>query len=363
MILVGAHMMKIKSFFAAVLLGSVVWGSPLFSGAVGAEAGLFGARELEADKVVAIAVPVDNGASYNLLIVEQLGNGRACWSEKAGTPTVIDPLLLGFDFTNICNRSTDSNGYSVRLADEDMAWRYALRLVVEGNDVVLKAFNAENSWRSPLEVGRTNGIAPGMLKVNLDLGWQMAKRTYQGQTLGHIYMVSDRTANQVLAAANGVDRPRSSALTASSSSASQTAIATQPVAMAPGSVQIFVPPSSPVTNLATPIVPAVQADNLGIAPLPVPNKPIPVGVNGTLPPAPLSVSLARSLGLNYKVVVDTTTETQKATLKQIVPDAFNTWVDNRRVMQAGAFADEAEAQELQQRLSQAGLPSRIVMAR
>lgn len=364
-ILVGAPMMKIKSFFAAVVLGSVVLGSPLVCGVVRAEAGLFGAQVLGDSRVVAIAVPVDNGAAYNLLVVEQLGNSRACWREEAGSPTVIDPLLLGFDFTNVCNRSTDSNGYSVRLAGEDMAWRYGLRLVVEGNDVVLKAFNEENSWRSPLEVGRTNGIVPGMLKINLDAGWQMAKRTYQGQTLGHIYMVNDQTTTQLLAT-RGEERPRSMTLTApavTTPSSSQTAIATAPKTTTPGAIQIFVPPSNPATNLSTPISSTVQADNLGIAPLPVPNKPIPVGVNGTLPPAPLSVSLARSLGLNYKVIVDATTETQKTMLKQIVPDAFNTWVDSRRVMQAGAFADEGEAQELQQRLTQAGLPSRIVMAR
>lgn len=44
----------------------------------------------------------------------------------------------------------------------------------------------------------------------------------------------------------------------------------------------------------------------------------------------------------------------------MIPDAFHTWVGDRRMMQAGAFAAEFEAQDLQMRLRETGLAVQIV---
>lgn len=369
--------MKVSSLLAAVVLGAFVSVYPAGHRPVLAE--LFGVRAMDRDKVVAIAVPIDGGEAYNLLIVEQLGSGRDCWREQGSEPTVVDPLLLNFDFTNICGRSTDSNGYSLRLAGEEMSWRYALRIVREGNELKLKAFNTENSWRSPIEVGSTKGLAQGFLKIDLNEGWEMGKRTYEGKPLGHIYIVNEQAANRLV----GNFSP--------SESEDSVAIAPQPRNITPTpatsgndeSIQIFVPPSSGVTRTPVPLVPTFSDSTVPVPSLtsripelsnvPVPNIPIPtyesdnsglIKLNtASQQPPPPPISLAESLGLQYKLVVNATTPSQKETLKSIVPDAFNTWVGDRRMMQAGAFKDEIEAKELQDRLNQVGLSSQIISIR
>ncbi|AFY37658.1 hypothetical protein Lepto7376_1306 [[Leptolyngbya] sp. PCC 7376] len=345
-----------------------------------ANATLFGANQIDESEAVAIAVPINDGESYNLVILEQLNQQRQCWREQGDSPTVIDPLLLSFDFTGICGRSTDSNGYSLRLGGEDMAWKYDLRLVFERNELKLKAFNSSNPWRSPIEVGSTRGLAKGTLKIHLNAGWTLGKRTYQGKTLGHIYMVNENSANQLVA------NVPSHASVSSPKTTPTTNIGTQTNRNfsnrdTDNTVQIFVPPPQQATAINIPAAPTVQSTNFstvststnGLAPVPVPNRSIPtndsdssgyVRLNsGNLQPPPPPISLAQSLGLKYKVIVNATTNWQKTNLKKIVPDAFNTWVGDRRLMQAGAFADEIEAQELQERLREAGFSSEIVTIR
>ena len=51
-----------------------------------------------------------------LMIIEQRTDERQCWSESGSEPVQVEPLLLNFDFSGICGRSTDSNGYSMACA-------------------------------------------------------------------------------------------------------------------------------------------------------------------------------------------------------------------------------------------------------
>lgn len=343
---------------------------------------LFGAKDLTPGVVVAIAVPLSGGEAYNLVILEQLNQNRDCWQEQGNFPTVIDPLLLQFDFTGICGRSTDSNGYSLRLGNQDMAWRYSLRLVKEQGTVVLKAFDVENPWRSPLEVGTTGGLAAGMLKIQLNPGWRMAKRTYEDKVLGHVYLMNDQPADQLIAAA-----PQRAFVPTVSGSQTNNKVADKSFTGAE-TVQIFVPPyqeppSRPTETLVATTAVPTQAITVPTAPtlitssananvLPVPQRSIPTYTSSNtgmvsltessqqLPPPPNSTSLAQSLGLRYRVVVDAQTPEQKDRLKEIIPDAFHTWVGDRRMMQAGAFAQEFEAQDLQMRLGEIGLNAQII---
>ncbi|PZO57311.1 MAG: N-acetylmuramoyl-L-alanine amidase, partial [Phormidesmis priestleyi] len=83
----------------------------------------YGQQPIPADRAVAMAEPVANGRFYRLLILEQITDQRACFAERAGSPTVIEPLLLNFDFSGICGRRSDSNGYSISIGNEDMSRR------------------------------------------------------------------------------------------------------------------------------------------------------------------------------------------------------------------------------------------------
>lgn len=151
----------------------------------------FDQTEINQNRVVAIAVPRGIGG-HSLLVLEQISNQKDCWQEMGNTPTVIDPLLLNFDFTGICGRATDSNGYSLRMAGIDLGLEYTLSLQSSNGDIKLVG-TPRDSKAKPVVIGRTNGITDGMLKISLDPGWRFTKRAYEGKTLGHFYLTSDST--------------------------------------------------------------------------------------------------------------------------------------------------------------------------
>jgi hypothetical protein len=152
---------------------------------------IFGEKEVDQNKFIAIAAPVGS-TSHKLLILEQISDARACWSEFGSQPTQVDPLLVDFDFTGICGRSTDSNGYSIRVDGEDLALRYSLRVVQKDDDLVL--IGSPNDNESPeIEIGRANGVTNDFAKIYLNEGWQFAKRTYNDATLGHVYLSYNST--------------------------------------------------------------------------------------------------------------------------------------------------------------------------
>lgn len=148
----------------------------------------FGSQQLDERRFVLLAAPFGvERRSYQLLILEQLTNQRACWQEYEGTPTRVDPLLLTFDFTDICNRMTDSNGYSLRIGEEDLGWRFIFNIVPQGDELVLMA-TSPRERNVQIPIGRTRGFAEGYLKIHLDEGWELTRRTYQNRPLTHVYL-------------------------------------------------------------------------------------------------------------------------------------------------------------------------------
>ncbi|PSO46790.1 MAG: S-layer protein [Cyanobacteria bacterium SW_9_44_58] len=146
----------------------------------------FGAKEVPQEDYIAVAAPFGDD-NYKLLILEQKSDQRACWSESGSNPVVIDPLLLDFDFTGICGRATDSNGYSIRINGQDYGQDYLLQVVERDNELVLVG-TPRNNQGEKVVIGSTNGMAEGYLKIQLKPNWDFAKRTYEDKTLGHIYL-------------------------------------------------------------------------------------------------------------------------------------------------------------------------------
>ncbi len=103
----------------------------------------------------------------------------------------------------------------------------------------------------------------------------------------------------------------------------------------------------------------------------VPSASIPIGNAGNLPPVivsrspvlvdpqagtpppppPLRVAL---LGFRYRVVVEAVDEAQKSRIRSLVPDAFRSAYQGKTVMQVGAYREQAEVDEMVQRLSSNG---------
>jgi hypothetical protein len=166
----------------------------------------FDEQDIEQTQMVAIARPY-GGNKYDLLVLEQIPGKRQCWSESGSNPVMIDPLLLNFDFTGICRRATDSNGYSIRLDGRDLGLDYILRIVERNGELYLVG-TPRDSRRPELVVGRTRGMQTGFMKIILEPGWKFSRRAFQGKSLGHFYF-SGKEA-EVLAAAG---RPPSSQTT------------------------------------------------------------------------------------------------------------------------------------------------------
>jgi hypothetical protein len=135
---------------------------------------------------------------WNLLLLEQLQARPLCWQTRADG--LIDPALNRFDYTGICNRYLDSNGYSLRVGEEDLASRYRLRLQQNGSELLLQAFSPDHP--AVLLVGR--GQVPlrdreGFVAISLEPGWQLRRRSFSGQSLNHVYFSSGASLDQLIA--------------------------------------------------------------------------------------------------------------------------------------------------------------------
>lgn len=164
------------------------------------DAALFSKADLDPGKLALIASPYGNNA-HQLLIVEQVSNSRACWSEGGTSPTVVDPLLTNFDFTGICGRSTDANGYSIRMGDQDLGMQYSLRVVQRNGDLLLLGVSNRDRTAPEIPIGRAGGVTNGFAKLYLNPGWRITRRVYNNQALGHFYLTNDQPLNSAIAAA------------------------------------------------------------------------------------------------------------------------------------------------------------------
>lgn len=154
--------------------------------------------EIDQNQVVAIAMPLSDlqgYSAYKLMILEHGYNEKLCWSESKSEsesyPVVVEPLLTDFNFYGICGRAIDSNGYSIRMDDNDLSLSHKLILQTVGGDIQLVGIYRSGD---KILIGRTRGIANGIMKIFLEPGWQFTKRNYQKEVLGHLYFSYDSFA-------------------------------------------------------------------------------------------------------------------------------------------------------------------------
>jgi N-acetylmuramoyl-L-alanine amidase len=182
-----------KNFLAlsiAVIASTTLGIISTFSGASAVD---FGQQEVDQKKFVAISVP-HVGSSPHLVVLEQISNSQSCWRESGTSPVTVEALLLKFDFTGICKRSTDGNGYSIRMAGQDLAMLYKLKIVKQNSEFVLVGISNTDPNAPAIKIGSTQGIGEGLTKIKLEPGWRFTKRTYNGQSVDHIYLTSDLAA-------------------------------------------------------------------------------------------------------------------------------------------------------------------------
>ncbi|NEQ99656.1 MAG: DUF3747 domain-containing protein [Cyanothece sp. SIO2G6] len=268
-----------------------------------AVASLFQQTELNQEDVIAIASPIGT-TRHQLLILEQIGSQRECWAEQGDSVT---PLLVDFDFTGICGRATDSNGYSIRVGNEDLGLQYTLRLAAENGTLRLLASSDKDRTAPPIEVGRATQRAGEFVSITLNPGWRITKRSYNGQELGHYYLSNDQS---LTALQPEPEEPRN-------------VLSVRP---APSSTPIPLTPGSSVT----------------LPTIPVSGTPSPV--------RPSTPSVPSRAGYNYRVTVPATTVRVQNQIRELVPDAFRTLLNGQMVMQVGLFSNRQTAVNLQNQL-------------
>ena len=152
---------------------------------------LFGAIEVDQCKFVIVAAPIGDGSRAQLNIYEQRTASRPCYAVEGGKPAVVNPLLSTFDFTGICNRFIDGNGYSLRIGNGDLGTVYRLSVVKEGGDTLLMALPTKAGAGPEMVVARSGGSGNGFLLLVPEPGWKLMRRQFGGRTLGHVYVYRD----------------------------------------------------------------------------------------------------------------------------------------------------------------------------
>lgn len=150
-----------------------------------ASASLFQAKEVDVNRFILVAAPIGGGGSSQLNIYEQRSDTRPCYSREGDDPTLVNPLLGSFDFTGICSRYMDSNGYSVRIGNQDYGSALRVSIIPGDDDLMLVG---SGGGGEPLVIARTGGMADGFLELKLDPGWSLRRRFYGERALGHLYL-------------------------------------------------------------------------------------------------------------------------------------------------------------------------------
>ncbi|MEB3311473.1 MAG: DUF3747 domain-containing protein [Snowella sp.] len=333
--------------------------------AVPVQAASFQQQEVDQAQFIAIARPY-GGNKYDLLILQQLPGKRQCWQKMGNNPVMVNPLLLNFDFTGSCERSTDSNGYSIRLDGQDLGLDYLLRVVQGNGELVLVGTSRRNGNPQEMVIGRTRGLGSGFMKIELDPGWRFTKRAYNGRALSHVYLTGDRSAMNF---STPTASSTSSANNFSSGKTVREFTFTAPTAPAPTpgnrNLRSSNPPSPPVNpnvnrpaNRTVANVPSPSSTYRGgnlLPPPPPPKVPRAANQSSVSFPPNAGVNPYRFSGTSYKVMAAVSNEMQQTQVRSLYPDAFPTSYKGQRVLQVGVFSTQENAQQAYQNLQNAGL--------
>ncbi|MEO0836907.1 MAG: DUF3747 domain-containing protein [Cyanobacteria bacterium J06642_3] len=161
----------------------------------------FAEQQVNQEQFTVVAVPFGY-KEHRLEIIEQVPGQRQCWSESGVAPVTVDLMLLNFDHTNSCRRIINTNGYTLRLNGEDDRVARVVKIVPDQGELKLMAFHKDPAQPN-IEIGSTNGLSDGAMKIVLNPGWKISKRVHQGQTINHLYLSGDTgVANSTYSSSN-----------------------------------------------------------------------------------------------------------------------------------------------------------------
>ena len=192
--------LEVGRIAAVIIAGSLgAAGIPL------ASASLFDSQPLNGDNFAVLAQAVGQDR-WKLLVLEQIKTRPLCWQERSDG--LVTPSLNSFDFSGICSRYLDSNGYSLRTGGEEMDRSFRLRVNNDRQGLVLTAMDPNRGV--PIVVARGNTSKrdrDAFVKLTLEPGWNLERRSYKGRTLGHVYFAHTESTATLLAKARGTSTP------------------------------------------------------------------------------------------------------------------------------------------------------------
>ncbi|MEY4840255.1 MAG: hypothetical protein RLZZ374_1163 [Cyanobacteriota bacterium] len=160
-------------------------------------AGLFSSQPLDNSRFAVLAKPVGR-SDWTLLVLEQLAPLPRCWESRADG--LVDPALNRFDYTGICSRYLDSNGYSLRVGQSDLGGSYRLRLKQQGTSLELLAMNPNEATELVVGKGRiSRRDRDGFVALQLEPGWELQRRLYGQKALSHVYFANATPLARLLA--------------------------------------------------------------------------------------------------------------------------------------------------------------------
>ena len=161
---------------------------------------VIGAQEVDQSRFILSTNPTSNfggNQRYGLMIIEQKSDAQPCYSTTGSAPTRVNPLLSTFDFSGICGRATDTNGYAIRAAGEQIRYNP----VIENENGVLVLYAQPSAFAGSGQkfvIGQTDGIAAtGYTQIFLKPGWRLTRKTVDGSPKGLMYLTNDLTVAEL----------------------------------------------------------------------------------------------------------------------------------------------------------------------
>lgn len=142
----------------------------------------FGSESLAQDRVIALAQPLSNDR-WNLIVLEQREPAPPCWRRNVNGSVLTYEMHLP---ESTCGRYLSSSAYSLRVGGEDL--RQPWRLRVEHNNGQLQLFASGGSQAEPILIGTGQAAGSALVELRLQNNWAFERRTFDGQSLSHLYV-------------------------------------------------------------------------------------------------------------------------------------------------------------------------------
>ena len=194
-----------RTYFRRTALAATALGLAGLGAAVpGLSRALFDSRPLQQERFAVLAQAVGN-SRWKLLVLEQIKARPLCWEERRDG--LMKPSLNDFDFSGICSRYLDSNGYSLRTGGTDSDKRFRLKLEQTRDGLLLQAMEPVRGDSTVVaRATRVRRDKNAFVKLTLEPGWALERRAYKGRTLSHVYFANSKPMPTLMASSRGSNR-------------------------------------------------------------------------------------------------------------------------------------------------------------